>query len=489
MPMPGSLVRLYPARLGGYPARRRTRVLVIGGRATGAAVVVHLAEELPAGSTVVVVDPEDADYPAVFDDNDKLVVANTSPQINSLFPDRPGDFVSYLRSVCPQASVREVTSRTTVGGYYRLRYAQAVHTAHLRGVEVRRVQATCDAVIGGDGDYEAVLSTGDRLRVTDVVVAVGVGKARAVDGIPGIPPFPTRRLRTSPQPENVLVLGQGQSAIDAALVLSDAGSRVVMASRSGTFPAVRTRTLPYPVNVGRVDAPADVYALTDRDTRGKGHPPLAAQLCRLPDPVDRLRAETQLAEMDACPWQDSVVGILDLLCERALPLARDRGFAWRYFTAIALVTAQRLLRDIEAGKIVVRPLPEVDHNDFDLVVTATGFHPPPLYYQGRTLLLGNPGGAAEMLTTVDSDLRMVLGAGRPERIWAVGPASGVRVPFANFLRGATRQAQNVARQIGTLAVRQEVVISTNPWKSRGPAVGAARQGVAAASSSADGRPW
>ncbi|MDX6741524.1 FAD/NAD(P)-binding protein [Actinocorallia sp. A-T 12471] len=422
----------------------------MGGRATGTAAVVHLVETAPAGSSIIVVDPDDRDYPSVFDDEDPLLLANSSPGINSLFPDRPDDFLDFLGGERPTA-----TPRFVMGRYYRDRYRAACRRAAARGCAVERVSAACRRITADGDGYHAVLSDGRRLPVDAAVIAVGAGPLRRVPGLRGLPPFPSRRLRTNPQPRRALVVGQGQSGIDAALVLCDAGSEVVMTSRSGEFPAVRTRTLPAEVDLGTIDLPADVYRLLDRDTRSKGHPPLAEQLSRAADPFDRLREETKLAEADACPWQDSVIGILDVLCDRALPVAKDK-FLWRYVTAIALPTAHRMLEHIERGALGVADFGSVDPAGFDLVVTATGFDPPPLHARRRTLYLTAPPHDAHAVTQLDASFRMVLSPGHgPERIWAIGPASGLRVPFANFFRAATFQARDVARQIAALTAPAE----------------------------------
>ncbi|WP_190819581.1 FAD/NAD(P)-binding protein [Saccharopolyspora pogona] len=187
------------------------------------------------------------------------------------------------------------------------------------------------------------------------------------------------------------------------------------------------------------------------------------QLSQAVEPLDRLREEIRLAEMDLCPWQDSIVGILDLLNLRALPVAKDR-FVWRYATAMLLPVARRLLARLEVGDIVLRDMDSVDVDAYDLVVSATGFQPPALHSDGRTLYLKDPPLSACSAADVRADLGVVLSQDRGlERIWAIGPASGTRVPFANFLHAVTIQARHTAEQIS----RRNIPLLPEPRKRQG----------------------
>lgn len=418
-------------------------MLIVGGRATGTAVLAHLAGCAPAGSEITVVDPEATDCPSVFDDPHPLLLANTSAAINSLFPEIPGDFTNFARCA-PDG----VVARSVVGRYYADRSRAAVAQAARRDVSVRRIRASCQSVTALSGRrYLAHMSNGRRVLATDVVIAVGVGGVRRPRGLAGIPPFPSTRLSRHAAPKT-LVVGQGQSAIDAALVLCAAGSHVVMTSRTGSFPAVRTRTLPYPVRVESINEPIDVYDLVNRDCLAKGFPPLDAQFSRNTNPAERLREEIRFAEDDACPWQDSIVGILDVLNFRNSPVEKNTAFMWRYVTSVALPTARRLMHHLDTGQIKVRDFSSVEPTTFGSVVTATGFAPPPLYHTESQLFFGSCPVASRPLDRLDHRLRVELTPERgPERIWAVGPASWPRAPFPNFLRTAVTQARWTTRQI------------------------------------------
>ncbi|MET1534276.1 hypothetical protein [Burkholderia sola] len=192
----------------------------------------------------------------------------------------------------------------------------------------------------------------------------------------------------------------------------------------------------------------DVRRLVDEDCRQRGFPPLDEQLAGGDDPVNRLRAEIRLAERDLCPWQDSIVGIVAAIADAGLAVTADKAFLWRYVTSINLSTARQLLDHLDRGCITTTLAGSVNTGQFDLVVTAAGFAPPALYHRQRELHFGQCPSNGLPVTRLDRDLRLILSDTRePERIWAVGPASGIRIPFANFLHTAARQARHVAHQI------------------------------------------
>ncbi len=428
------------------PERRMARnVVVIGARMCGTAATVHLVDSLAPDSRITVVDPQNPGYPSVFDDIDPILTANTSHGINSLFPTRPMDFVDFLSAPERACSV----PRQTVGRYGRVRLEQACEKAAHRGIEVRQLTGRVNTVAATAAGYEVGLDDGRSIRATDVIIAVGQGDVRQPPGICGVPPFPSTRLRQMAG-RHALVMGQGQSGIDAALVLRSAGSLVTMCSRTGRFPAVRTRTPLHAYEGARItDARVDFRRLVDKDCRSRGHLPFAEQQALAADPISALREEIRLAEQDRCPWQDSIVGIIDAVMDASASVVDDREFLWRYVNSINLHIARQLLTHIDEGGIGLAALDAVDLHDFDLVVTATGHNAPSLYHQGRTLHFENGDASHAPVQRLSRDLRLILSDTQgPERIWAIGPASGIRLPFANFLHTAARQAVSVARQIG-----------------------------------------
>ena len=423
---------------------RAKDVLVIGGRASGTAAVVHLVHSLAPGDRITVVDPQDDAYPSVFHDTDPLLITNTSHDINSLFPDRPGDFLEFL----DESEKANAVPRYVVGRYCRKRFAEACKLALERGIDVLQIKGQVKALTGISSGYDLVLEDGNQLYASDVIVAVGVGDVRRPPELTGMSPYPSHQLRQKAG-RHVLVVGQGQSGIESALVLCSSGAKVTMCSRSGLFPAVRTRTPFYPFQgTLPVEGPVDFRRLVDEYVQLRGFAPLREQLAPSANPVSMLRNEACLAGRDLCPWQDAIVGIIVAIIDAGLPVIDDKEFLWRYVTSINLPIAHRLLAYLDMGRIDLATLESVKPAEFDFVVTATGFSLPPMYCRGRTLHFGGNFSQDKKVEHLSPDLRFILSDSHgPERIWAVGPASGIRVPFANFFLSAARQASRVAHQI------------------------------------------
>ncbi|MET1534275.1 FAD/NAD(P)-binding protein [Burkholderia sola] len=159
--------------------------VVIGGRACGTAVVVHLVDSLARGSRVTVIDPQDPEYPSVFGDDEPLLLTNTSHGINSLLPDRPDDFLDFLAPAEQASSV----PRYIVGRYCRARLKKACDDAEARGIEVRHIPAHALSVTAVSDGYRICVGKGE-IDATDVVIAIGVGEVRQPADMTGIPPFP-----------------------------------------------------------------------------------------------------------------------------------------------------------------------------------------------------------------------------------------------------------------------------------------------------------
>lgn len=316
------------------------------------------------------------------------------------------------------------------------------------GIDIIHVPGRVVSITANSPDYRLLLDSGKQLVATDVVIAIGLGEPKAAQGLRGISPYPSARLRRFAG-RNVLVVGQGQSGIEAALVLCSEGARVTMCSRTGQFPAVRTRS---PLHKTRIDPITDKYSdfrsIVEKDCLKRGFPPLRNQLVRLSNSVAKLREEIRLAECDLCPWQDSVIPVIDAVIDADRPMLDDHEFIWRYATAINLPTAQRLLNHIDDGSIVTALIHEIDPARFDAIVMATGFLIPSLYCENKIIYFDAGSSQRKKIDSITNELRLIIpGKDDPERIWAIGPVSGIRVPFANFLHTAVRQAHHVAHQI------------------------------------------
>jgi uncharacterized NAD(P)/FAD-binding protein YdhS len=378
--------------------------------------------------------------------------------------------------------------------YVRDRYQQAAATAERLGIAHDHVRRTAVAVHkSSHGGYRVALDDGSDVAASDVLICAGFGAPIVPPAIAphlghaGIfaTPYPEAGLLARIPPRSrVLVVGTRLSAIDSALLLCGQGYRVVMASRSGDLPSVRTRTSrtsPSPIDeaaFARLDfadpgLAARLLRLICRASAARRGRPLSTQIDRSPDPVSRLRAEIELAAADRCDWQDVLVNFLDLGNDvfhvvrpevRKLAIERCWRMIARYLFAMPLRNARALLAHVDAGRLqVIAGSPrrlERDHawritwgddrvEHFDAVVCAAGFHKP-RFHASRTGVELTLAPVAHPLVepSVAPDLRMTLPeAATPERIWTLGVSSYLGTPLVNAVYQAARQGDAVAREV------------------------------------------
>jgi uncharacterized NAD(P)/FAD-binding protein YdhS len=501
-------------------------VVIIGGGATGAAAFVALARA-GAAPRIDVVDPGPVGLGKAFATTEAALLCNTSVDTLSLLAGEPDDFLHYLRGRGFDATRHDCVPRYQFAQYVRDRYDQAVASGERRGLAHAHVRGIARAVRRiGHGRYRVVLDDGRDLPASDVLICAGFGRPMVP---PAIEPHLGAHLERSlvfatPYPEGavlaalpprsrVLVVGTRLSAIDAALLLCSQGHAVVMASRSGELPSVRTRTsrtVPSPIDeaaFARLDF-ADpgmavrLLRVICKASAARAGRPLSAQIDRSADPAARLRAEIELAAADLCDWQDVLVNFLDLGNEvfhsvapavRRLAIERCSSMIMRYLFAMPVRNARLLLGHIDAGALrVIAGTPaqlargadwhvtwsadtpgrspgaadraqRFDH--FDAVICASGFHKPRFHAtRGGVEIAAAPWPHATVEPSVSPDLRMTLpDTDGPERIWTLGVASYLGTPLVNAVYQAAQQADAVARQL--VAERRPLHDDRPEWRA------------------------
>lgn len=420
---------------------------------------------------------------------------NTSAAINSLIADEPNDFLDYLASSGQPAKAESIVPRDLVGEYVRTRYRQYAERAASRGIHVTHHAARATAIrIVDHGRCEVLLDDGPSQEFDRVVVSIGFNSYKVAAGFAPYQhhprllasPFPVPQLRqrlTRPN-SRVLVLGTGQSAVDAAIALCHDGHQVTMASRTGLLPAVRDRLVPAPATIPSLTEitaldPDDpllglkIARIVVRAIRTVSHIPLREQLSFADDATLRLREEVELLETGRSSWQTIIFPLVDqvIAWTVGLPPAKQRDLltayrhvTWRYASSMVAENARALIRHIDAGQLEVSSYNparviardagfDVDlhrrgQQSFDYVVTAVGFNPPVLHIDDRTVYLTDPPPAATALDHLDNDLRVRLDrCARPENIWLVGQTTHIHTFWAHILALNSIQAHKVARQL------------------------------------------
>ncbi|MBL8448279.1 MAG: FAD/NAD(P)-binding protein [Zoogloeaceae bacterium] len=220
-------------------------ILVIGAGFSGTAVAVHLLARAAGPLRVVMVNRSGEMARG-------LAYGTASPQhlLNvpagrmSLFPDRPGDFLTFLQAQPGGWQGGDFVPRSLYGDYlhHRLQSAAAARP----GVLVQRVGMVRSLVRGGDGRLVARLDDGSAMVADRVVLSVGnhppmtPAALRAVAGHPGYVADPWRSGALDPidQKAPVLLLGSGLTMLDVALELARRGHQgpLMALSRRGLLP-------------------------------------------------------------------------------------------------------------------------------------------------------------------------------------------------------------------------------------------------------------
>lgn len=470
-------------------------IVVVGAGPSGVAALRALVRR-PGIQRITMVDPLPAGLGEAFGTvaaSDPILICNTGIGVTSVDPDEMDDFYDYLVErgwpVAPEDSV----PRHVVGEYARQRYLDAVRSARAQGRSVEHVRALVQNIDGESGAYRVHLNSGLTLDATHIVMATGIHE-------PTVPPefapfigapsllqgaFPAKRLRDLPPGSRVLVVGLRNSGIDAAVILNDAGHHATLTSPSGRLSAVRDR-LRRPA-----DRPIDVAALTALDPASDEHFDAgwnvfaralegvsaglapADQTSHADDVFDQLRNDADYAESGKARWTDLIYDGINALNstlapwtneQRSAVLGRSFGFFYRYAASLPLLSARRLLTNVDAGLLDISPTylarAELDdsgwtihwkdgsQSTFDAVVLTTGYHAPRMRADDAGVIHVERHGTTEGIVGMTADLRAIRqDTDTPEKIWLVGSGSNLRVVFAGVLWVAAQQAGLVADSI------------------------------------------
>ena len=483
-------------RVVGRPGQPARCTIIIGGGITGIATFVSLVKHR-ATPSIVIIDPAPAGVGKAFATTSHELLCNTSVGTMSLIASNTRDFQTYLHRRGFDATLNDFVPRFQVSSYARELYQAYSRQALDYGISHHHVRGTATSIHRDmHGGYRVILEDGNVICGTEVLVCMGlgapvvpelmreyIGAARFFET-----PYPEQALLDALEPRSkVLVVGTRLSAIDAALLLCGRGHRVVMTSRSGELPAVRTRTprlFPASVDekmVAELD-PSDpllrrkLIVLLCRSAASVKFRSLSRQVVRIADPVSRLRAEAELAAADVTDWQDILVSSLEAgnaYLSKQPGSARGKvldaciDFVQRYLFAIPLENARKLLNFLDGGQLRIVPGAPIRLDrqatwmatwaqstpvSFDAVVCAAGFQKPQFHAGHDRLELVTGISRRCVAPHVSAALQVTLPeSATPERIWTLGVASYLGAPLVNAVFQAVQQADFVAR---LLAVKQ-----------------------------------
>lgn len=214
------------------------RIVVIGGGAAGALAALHLLDAAAAGEVVVVEPARDLGFGVAYRTRHPLHLLNVPAGRMSAFPDRPGDFVSWLDGTGPEAAAAFV-SRRLFGEYLRDRLAAAGS-----GEALAHVRSEAVGIEVESGGVVVSLADGSTLEAERALLAIGQQQERprlgsaALEGEPRLvaDPWAAGALEQIRHGDSVVLLGTGLTMVDVALELAERGVTLTAVSRRGLLP-------------------------------------------------------------------------------------------------------------------------------------------------------------------------------------------------------------------------------------------------------------
>lgn len=226
--------------------RRKPRIGIVGGGASGALIAIHLLRRLRCPTEIVVVEQTGEFGPGV-----PYRTRNPEHRLNvpaarmSALADEPDHFLEWLRTEQPKCRQDNFAPRGVYADYLVKLLAEAELEAD-SGVELKRVTGKVSEIEPSGSGLNLILD-GWRTKVDQVVLAVGL-----VSGGDPVPVPESLKEKGIYIPEawdeaavlpargdrNVLVIGSGLTMIDVALTLTAGheGPKIKAISRNGLIP-------------------------------------------------------------------------------------------------------------------------------------------------------------------------------------------------------------------------------------------------------------
>lgn len=469
----------------------RKKIAIIGDGATGTAVFIALVRKL-TNVDIFLIDPIEPARGKVFDQNNHDLLCNTSPDVMSLFIDKPYDFIDYLQERGIIYSPGYFAPRGLYSDYLFDRYQHYLQNAVHKEINVSYVpdHVACIEISGID-QYKIELNSGTDIEVNQVIIASGTGQELIPEPLEAYTEFPNfyatpYNLKNSTfdgNVSNVLVIGTKLSAIDAAILFQKSKCNITMISPSGSLPAVRTAT-PYPkqrflqssdfckLDLSSKNIASLVCIVIAQKMKSMGWPPLEEQMSQANSISIRLAEEIWLAANGKNHWQDLIFDLADTTNEILTPLSNElkshvlsscEEKMSRHLGAFTLVNANKILHSIQKNRLQVFQgvVTEITFDKawsvkfscgeskyFDVIVCAAGYHKFNMYVHKNKLFLNKkPYTFCKSIIITDDLLVRIPERKHSENIWVVGAASGSKIPIVNAMYSSVKHAYFVAESI------------------------------------------
>jgi len=275
-------------------------IAIVGGGASGVMTALQLLRQARMPRRIVMIEPAaDIGEGVAYATRRPEHLLNVPAGRMSLFPDRPDDFVDYLRGIGhgDDALPRRYVPRLHYAGYLRDRLARARDDS-LATLAI--VQMRVASLAREDGGWLLGLEGGAELRAGAVVLAVGnaprplpVRGAGALDRSQRLEAWDTAAVAALPAQASLCVVGSGLTMVDVAITRDTCGQQAPLhvVSRHGLMPLPRADTPPFEFD------PRPLLSMTLRQR------------------LRALRRQAGIAQAQGWPWQS--------VMERLRPMVRQ----------------------------------------------------------------------------------------------------------------------------------------------------------------------
>lgn len=228
-------------------------IAVIGGGASGVAVVLQLVEQIKNGksiSNIVIVEKSTEPGPGLaFSAACSGTILNMHSDTMGIYQQNLMDYTNWRGSL----EDGPFPSRVNYGNYLQDRLSRAIDEAKVLGTDITVIKGTALEISREeDGRITVVMDDTSKITAKSTVLALGNFSGTANAHLVGCPgyfenPWPTSQLTSIPSDSHVIVIGSRLSAVDAAIFLSENGHKgpITFMSRSGKLPKVQGDPIPF----------------------------------------------------------------------------------------------------------------------------------------------------------------------------------------------------------------------------------------------------
>ncbi|KAE8394120.1 FAD-NAD(P)-binding-domain-containing protein [Aspergillus alliaceus] len=362
------------------PSTPATDLVVVGGGASGVAILLQLIERAKKGQAlkeVIFVEKNGQPGPGLpYSSQCTGTILNMHTDTMGLYHDNPLHFTQWRKDL----ESGPFPSRASYGEYLQAMWAQAFEEAQQLGLGVSVVhQEARDVDRQTDGTMLLTLQDGTQLPAKSVVLALGNFTSVCNTHLVNLPgffpgPWPTSQLRAIPSDASVIIVGSRLSAVDAAIFLSENGHQgpITFMSRSGSLPKVQGESAPFTRRYALHDLARHIEENADENllqvtsnlmeeifhaTNGDW-----SWLHNDESPVKQLEYDIHAAKTGRVAWQTVLRGTAPVierywnsLSTKSQQLFMDKFFSpWmRYRHGMPVSNAQKILKLLQKGQLQV----------------------------------------------------------------------------------------------------------------------------------------